>query len=196
MPTRVRRCAGVKCRTKYNVIESVLAKPFVEGRDDDLLACPKCGSEVYVPVLALGRGIQLGGEGGVGKHFPYRDRGLGTAPDGGGIEVQSAAHRRHLLRYEQRWSNRQQRWIEKERPERLIPMEEAPDIDGWVDRDESEREMDEAAYLDYVREMAEGPNRAEYFAAQEQIIRSNGGTVEKAVPEINTASNAEASDAG
>lgn len=192
MPTRVRRCAGVKCRTKYNVIEGVLAKPFVEGRDDDLLACPACGSEVYVPLLSLGRAIQLGDVGGAGKHFPYRDRGLGVAPDGGGIEVQSAAHRRHLLRYEQRWSAREGRWIEKERPQRLIPMEEEPDNDGAIDHEEHERQMDERAYLDYIREMAEGPNRAAYFAAQEQIVRDNGGTVEKAVPEIHT----EVADAG
>lgn len=195
MPTRVRRCAGVKCRTKYNVIEGVLPRPFVEGRTDDKLACPACDSEVYVPVLALGRGIQMGDAGGVGKHFPYRDRGLGTGPDGGGIEVQSAAHRRHLLRYEQRWSHRQQRWVEKERPERLHPLEEAPDFDGLVDRDESEREMDEAAYLDYIREQAEGPNRADYFAAQEAIVRANGGVIERAPAEINSASNTEAVDA-
>jgi len=86
-----RECSA--CKTKYDLFEHMgewgnLDQP--DGKEDDL-SCPKCAGTEYRSIVALGRGIELGDEAGVGKHYPRYDRGLQCI-------VKSAAHRRQLCK--------------------------------------------------------------------------------------------------
>jgi hypothetical protein len=111
-------------------------------------ACPSCGStDLEDGKLMPATGIELGGAGGVGKHYPYFDRALGC-------EVNSAQHRR---------------WLMKHHPDGTPRDFELRPTDGAWDPDEElkpeirQAEEDKAVYDAYVDEMTNGPQRAAYF---------------------------------
>lgn len=55
-----------------------------------VMCCPRCNGTQLRSIIKAGVGIELGGEAGVGRIYPYFDRGLGC-------HVHSAAHRRQLM---------------------------------------------------------------------------------------------------
>lgn len=86
--TRWRWCMG--CGVEYSVLEHNGIAIGME-REDDGTGCPRCNNEEFLPVASIGTGIELGGEAGVGRHYPYFDRGLGQP-------ISSAAHRRRVMK--------------------------------------------------------------------------------------------------
>jgi hypothetical protein len=136
-----RKCA---CDRKYDVLwtrtgEGKVEEPSALDRPElDDLRCPACDGTDYRVVIGLATGIELGGAGGVGKHYPYFDRALKCWVD-------SAQHRRRIC---------------KER--NLIPAE---DIDLVADysRIQSERDAAEAEYQAVEKQYREDPEYRETY---------------------------------
>lgn len=89
MPIELRRCP---CGDRYQVlVEGALALSLTREDPTDL-SCPACGGFEFDLELGEASGVDLGCAMGVGRVYPYFDRGLGAW-------VESASHRLHLLRY-------------------------------------------------------------------------------------------------
>jgi len=145
MPLLSRRCSD--CAHAYDVIEK--AGVFIGvDRDDDQPICPKCGGAEFSNRITLGRGIELGDEGGVGKTYPYYDRGLGCW-------VSSAKHRKQICR-----------------ERNLIPVEGHLDIEKEARRVEKWDEQDqaEAEYEQYLRDLEEHPGFAGFRNARDRGV--------------------------
>lgn len=110
-----------------------------------LYECPKCFSSDLASIVAVGIGIRLGGEAGVGREYPYFDRTLG-------MHIKSAQHHR---RVQKRMGIRQ---VDN-------AMEHVIDEHGRI---ESENDRHEAAYQEMLRQQADDP---EIRQAQDLLAR-------------------------
>lgn len=92
--TERRRCTA--CSHEYDVLHDMrpqyrgLPPTSLDNEDMDDVSCPKCHAAEFDKILAGGTGIQLGGDAGAGRHFPYWDPSLMC-------NVRSAQHRRWLM---------------------------------------------------------------------------------------------------
>lgn len=108
MPIENRKCPDGH---RYEVL---VMQGEVCGLDADHPNCPTCGSTEFERLVGGAIGIDLGGEAGVGKLYPYFDRGLMTY-------VKSAKHRREICK-----------------ARGLVP------VDGDIDLDADRRKQDAA----------------------------------------------------
>lgn len=174
MPIRERGC--LDCEAVYQVLEIgkriIAHEGCVERRGK--IRCQRCGSVHFAPKFSADvHAVGLGGEAGVGRCFPYLDRGLGAGPDGRGVLVRDAAHRRKLAtHHEVRAPDGTSHYIEREVP--LIPLDHTPSESRssgvWHDahaKDEALAATQEAAYNEMVAEQEQGPARAEIMKAKE-----------------------------
>jgi hypothetical protein len=152
--TEVRRC--LDCSERFEVLEDLraqhAAQPYTSldrrARDIDDLACPACRGERFEVMLSVGQGIQMGGDAGVGRDFPYFDRGLG-------MHILSAQHRAQVCR-----------------SRGLVPMEEsgAKAIGDVYRARELAAERDEAAYNEMRREQEADPVMREAAARMQTML--------------------------
>lgn len=171
MPFRERDCNG--CGGRYEVL-LIGSRPAIRVSDGALAVCPECGAEGFrdVPNTSF-FAVGLGGDAGVGKFYPYYDRGLGVGKNGRGVLVRDAAHRRHLLHYDTQG---------RKRDAPLIPVDsdsgsaKTGTWDDIADRHQAEKEKDAAVYGEFVKELQEGPNKESYHKVKEHIA-AKGVTV-------------------
>ena len=113
-------------------------------RDDSLDVCPSCASVSHERLVAVGQGIQMGGAGGVGKHFPYFDQSLG-------MHIESAQHRREVCK--------------------RMGLEPAETTGLWKDKLSAERRQkadEDAVFNDYTDRLKHHPAYADYRKAVDQ----------------------------
>lgn len=154
MPTRDRKCSG--CGAMYEVLvlgsmaEIHPIDPGAAVRTDGKIRCTRCGSAEYTDVFNTSfTPVGLGGEAGVGRFYPYRDRALGPGPDGMGIEVRDAKHREWLMTHTPSG---------RVREERLIPLDTTSDsgLRGtWTDAVDYDAANNEEIDRDYSEMMDE-----------------------------------------
>lgn len=88
---QTRRCG---CGRSYDLLEHPPGEwSALDRKDIDDLSCPGCGASEHEIVIGTATGIQLGGDAGVSKIYPYFDRSLG-------VEVRSHQHRQWLMKNE------------------------------------------------------------------------------------------------
>jgi hypothetical protein len=115
-----------------------------EAEIDDL-TCPSCGADDYEVVIGLASGIQLGGDAGVGRNFPYFDHALG-------VEVRSAQHRRWLMQHNADGTRR---------AVPLVPTEGGFDPVADFEREQAERDRRYAGYLEMLEQEQADPELRE-----------------------------------
>lgn len=152
MPIRERECA--ECELVYEVLSvgsRVMAGELAHEMPDGEVVCSRCHCPDFTTLFSTQVAVTgLGGDAGVGKFFPYYDRGLGTGNGGRGLLVRNAQHRRWLLDHKPSGAKRESR---------LIPLETNSDSglrgtwDDIASRDESEREVHEAEYKEVIGKM-------------------------------------------
>jgi hypothetical protein len=115
--------------------------------------CPGCGGSRIVRLVpeASGRGINLGGEAGVGRHFPYYDRALNTW-------VRSHQHRRWLMTHNADGTDR---------AVKLAPTDGAVDFEELGAEEARAIEEEDRAWKAQQDYLENGPDRAQYHRAMD-----------------------------
>jgi hypothetical protein len=150
--TRKCRDCGRKYDVSFDTRAAYAHEPALsldkDARGPDDLACPGCRGEQFAVVLQVGTGIHLGGDGGVGRDFPYFDNGLG-------IWIRSHQHRR-----------------EECKRRGVVPMEEngARMIEEVHAARVRQAEQDETAYNEMLAEQQADPVMREAMGKLQERI--------------------------
>lgn len=129
-----RRC---ECGTTYSVLTHRGVTLTIEATDDRE-TCPACASGAFKRVIGIPLGIELGGEGGVGRGYPYFDRALRC-------RVSSARHRRQIMKRKG-----------------LVAVDGDIDLEGDARKEAAENAATLARYHQYGDDLDNHPDFAEY----------------------------------
>lgn len=159
-----------KCPVDGKVFELLSIRGVLSALDHpDLehLGCPDCGAEGEA-ILSGFLPKDLGGDAGAGRWYPYYDRGLGGGPDGRGILVRSAQHRKWLLKHHPSGAKR-------DIP--LLPTDGDFDPEEELNERTRLQEASEKAYREQMDELEHGPNREAWGKLQD--VLKDKATVER-----------------
>lgn len=145
---QTRKCSD--CDKQYDLLwtrtrDGVEEASALDRADIDDLTCPACASTEFTIVIGVATGIDLGGDGGAGKLYPYYDRALQ-------VRFESAQHRRRYLKQHN-----------------IVALEGGFEPEKLFSDMRSQRDAAEAEYQAMVAEMENGPDRADYMRLRERI---------------------------